>query len=66
MPLLIYKRTLTITMTTCVISILAMATNGLSVEKSEEEWRAILSPEQFHILRDKGTESVLFYTMFFF
>lgn len=27
-----------------------------SVQKSEEEWRAILSPEQFHILRQKGTE----------
>ncbi|XP_020086012.1 peptide methionine sulfoxide reductase B5-like [Ananas comosus] len=27
-----------------------------SVQKSEEEWRAILSPEQFRILRLKGTE----------
>ncbi|CAK9309115.1 unnamed protein product [Citrullus colocynthis] len=27
-----------------------------SVQKSEEEWRAILSPEQFRILRQKGTE----------
>lgn len=26
------------------------------VEKSEEEWRAVLSPEQFRILRRKGTE----------
>ncbi|KAK1439988.1 hypothetical protein QVD17_05813 [Tagetes erecta] len=26
------------------------------VNKSEEEWRAILSPEQFRILRQKGTE----------
>lgn len=27
-----------------------------AVNKSEEEWRAILSPEQFRILRQKGTE----------
>jgi len=26
------------------------------VEKSEEEWRRLLTPEQFHILREKGTE----------
>ncbi|XP_019702361.1 uncharacterized protein [Elaeis guineensis] len=32
-----------------------MASTG-SVQKSEEEWRAILSPEQFRILRMKGTE----------
>ncbi|KAK9056602.1 hypothetical protein SSX86_023964 [Deinandra increscens subsp. villosa] len=32
--------------------VLAMA----AVEKSNEEWRAILSPEQFRILRQKGTE----------
>src|ERR1044072_8280778 len=25
-------------------------------QKSEEEWRAVLSPEQFRILRQKGTE----------
>ncbi|KAL5701591.1 peptide-methionine (R)-S-oxide reductase [Ranunculus cassubicifolius] len=33
----------------------AMAGAG-SVRKSEEEWQAILSPEQFRILRQKGTE----------
>ncbi|CAN6482650.1 unnamed protein product [Victoria cruziana] len=32
-----------------------MAAPG-SVNKTEEEWRAILSPEQFNILRQKGTE----------
>ncbi|KAJ8452915.1 hypothetical protein Cgig2_014678 [Carnegiea gigantea] len=34
----------------------AMATAPGSVQKSEEEWRAVLSPQQFRILRQKGTE----------
>ncbi|EPT01036.1 hypothetical protein FOMPIDRAFT_1023393 [Fomitopsis schrenkii] len=29
---------------------------GDSANKNESEWRAILSPEQFRILREKGTE----------
>ncbi|KDP35934.1 hypothetical protein JCGZ_09906 [Jatropha curcas] len=36
-------------------SVIAMAAPG-SVQKSDEEWRAILSREQFRILREKGTE----------
>ncbi|XP_038988345.1 peptide methionine sulfoxide reductase B5-like isoform X2 [Phoenix dactylifera] len=34
---------------------IAMASSG-SVQNSEEEWKAILTPEQFRILRMKGTE----------
>ena len=26
------------------------------VERSEEEWRALLTPEQFHVTRERGTE----------
>lgn len=26
------------------------------VEKSKEEWRKVLTPEQFHVTREKGTE----------
>lgn len=26
------------------------------ITKSEEEWKKLLSPEQYHILREKGTE----------
>ena len=26
------------------------------VQKSEEEWKKVLTPEQYHIMREKGTE----------
>lgn len=31
-------------------------TMTFSIQKSESEWKAVLSPEQYHILREKGTE----------
>jgi peptide-methionine (R)-S-oxide reductase len=34
----------------------AEVTSRHPVEKSEAEWKKILTPEQFHILREKGTE----------
>ncbi|KAF0911896.1 hypothetical protein E2562_012723 [Oryza meyeriana var. granulata] len=33
-----------------------MASGDSSKQRSEEEWRAVLSPEQFRIIRLKGTE----------
>jgi peptide-methionine (R)-S-oxide reductase len=30
---------------------------GYEIEHSEEEWKNILSKEQYHVLREKGTES---------
>ncbi|CAL0313979.1 unnamed protein product [Lupinus luteus] len=37
------------------VVVMASSASG-PVQKSEEEWRAILSPQQFRILRQKGTE----------
>ena len=31
-------------------------TQGTKVEKTEAEWRELLTPEQFHVMRQKGTE----------
>lgn len=30
--------------------------DGKKIEKTEAEWKSLLTPEQFHILREKGTE----------
>ncbi len=33
-----------------------LATSTKKIEKTDEEWRAELTPEQYHIMREKGTE----------
>ena len=47
------------------LNLSTMAATPGSVQKSEEEWRAILSPEQFRILREKGTEYALVLSIIF-
>lgn len=32
------------------------ATQKNKVQKTDEEWRKLLTPEQFHVMREKGTE----------
>jgi hypothetical protein len=56
----LYNRTLTRITTTIGSSISSQAMSSSAappVQKSEDEWRAILSKEQFRVLRQKGTES---------
>ena len=35
---------------------MAELTQGTKVDKTEAEWRELLTPEQFHVMRQKGTE----------
>ncbi len=44
------------TMASCQNTPTKMSTTPFAVERTEAEWRSILSPEQFKILRQKGTE----------
>jgi peptide-methionine (R)-S-oxide reductase len=31
-------------------------TNSYAISKSQSEWKKVLTPEQYHVLREKGTE----------
>ena len=35
---------------------MAETTNTEKIHKTEAEWRELLTPEQFHVMREKGTE----------
>jgi peptide-methionine (R)-S-oxide reductase len=35
---------------------MAETENFAKIHKTEEEWRALLTPEQFHVMREKGTD----------
>ncbi len=37
--------------------VIAKSNRGFEITKTEEEWRKILTPEQFYVLRQQGTES---------
>jgi len=37
--------------------VMAKSKSGFEITKTEEEWRKILTPEQFYVLRQQGTES---------
>jgi peptide-methionine (R)-S-oxide reductase len=39
-----------------VLKIMANSPSKFEVSKSEQEWRSLLSPEQFRVLRQHGTE----------
>ncbi|CAE6136505.1 unnamed protein product [Arabidopsis arenosa] len=51
------RHCLLVTFLSSSFSVVVMADPVSVVQKTEEEWRVILSPEQFRILRQKGTET---------
>ncbi|MEO6911057.1 MAG: peptide-methionine (R)-S-oxide reductase MsrB [Edaphobacter sp.] len=36
---------------------MAVTANTEKIHKTEAEWRELLTPEQFHVMRDKGTDA---------